>query len=304
MLQRIFHGGLLTVCLLSVPRLAAGQEVALRFALQAGEQALSCASPALPLGQPPVPTRLKDAKFYLSDIRLLRDDGQPQAVQLHGNAWQSRDVALLDFVPGGGSCHAGSAGPVHDTVQGEVPAAHYRGLLFTIGVPLQGRDEQGRPVSLNHGNFELADAPLDRASMAWSWQVGRKFIKLELLPEGGVARSNGRAAVWTLHLGSTGCSGNPAEAGAVHCLSPNRVSVMLPDFDPAQDHVVLDVARLLAGSNLAEDKGGASGCMSSMDDPECKPLFAQLQIQLEAGDRRGQPLLPQTSPAFVRVQQP
>lgn len=304
MLLRLFHTGLLTVCLLSVPRLAAGQEVALRFALQAGTQAFSCASPALPLGQPAVPTRLKDAKFYLSDIRLIRDDGQLQAVQLHADIWQSHDVALLDFVPGGGSCHAGSAGPVHDTVQGEVPAAHYRGLLFTIGVPVQGLDPQGQAVSLNHGNFELADAPLDRASMAWSWQVGRKFIKLELLPEGGVARSNGRAAVWTLHLGSTGCSGNPAEAGAVHCLSPNRVSVMLPDFDPAQDHLVLDVARLLADSNLAEDKGGASGCMSSMDDPECKTLFAQLQLQLQAGARRGQPLLPQVSPAFVRVEKP
>ena len=185
-----------------------------------------------------------------------------------------------------------------------MPAAHYRGLQFTIGVPVQGLDPQGQAVSLNHGNFELADAPLDRASMAWSWQVGRKFIKLELLPEGGVARSNGRAAVWTLHLGSTGCSGNPAQPGAVHCLSPNRVAVMLPDFDPAQDRVVLDMARLLADSNLAEDKGGASGCMSSMDDPECKPLFARLQIQLEAGDRRGQPLLPQTSPDFVRVQKP
>ena len=101
MLQRLFHSGLLTVCLLSVPRLAAGQEVALRFALQAGAQAFSCASPALPLGQPAVPTRLKDAKFYLSDIRLIRDDGQLQALQLHADAWQSHDVALLDFVPGG-----------------------------------------------------------------------------------------------------------------------------------------------------------------------------------------------------------
>jgi len=304
MLHRFFHTGLLTVLLLSATQRAAGQEVALRFALQAGEQPLSCASPALPLGQPPVPTRLKDAKLYLSDIRLIRDDGQPQDLQLHPDAWQSRDVVLLDFVPGGGRCHASSAGPVHDTVLGRLPAGHYRGLLFTIGVPVQGRDEQGMLVSLNHGNFELADAPLDRASMAWSWQVGRKFIKLELLPDGGVARSNGRAAVWTLHLGSTGCSGNPAQRGAVHCLSPNRVAVMLPDFDPAQDRVVLDAARLLADSNLAEDKGGASGCMSSMDDPECKALFAQLQIQLEAGARRGLPLLPQTSPAFVRVQKP
>lgn len=304
-LLRLYHLSLLAGCLLLPDQLSAGtNSQTLRFVLQAGSQPLRCDSPPLPMGDPPRATRLKDAKFYLSDIRLLREDGGAEILQLTPDQWQSRDVALLDFIPGGGSCAPHAVASSNDTVRGRLPAGHYRGLAFTIGVPPEGRDEQGQPVALNHGNFELADAPLDRASMAWSWQVGRKFIKLEVLPEGGVARSNGRAAVWTLHLGSTGCSGNPAQPSAVHCLSPNRVAVSLPDFDPAQDSVVLDVATLLADSNLAADQAGASGCMSSLDDPECRPLFRQLQLQLDAGERRGLPLLPLASPAFVRVLKP
>ncbi len=295
---------LASAAMLSTPVLAGDSPVSLHFVLQAGKQALSCNGPALPLGQPGHAARLKDAKFYLSDIRLLREDGHSEPLQLIPDPWQSHDVALLDFVPGGGSCGAKAVGQVNDTVRGQLPAGRYTGLSFTIGVPLDGQDGTGKAVALNHGNFELAEAPLDRASMAWSWQVGRKFIKLELFPEGGMVRSNGRAAVWTLHLGSTGCTGNPAQAGAVQCLSSNRVPVMLPDFDPERDRVVIDVASLLADSHLTEDKGGASGCMSSIDDPECRPLFRQLQLQLEPGERRGLPLLPLTSPSFVRVDKP
>jgi hypothetical protein len=61
-------------------------------------------------------------------------------------------------------------------------------LSFVVGVPSLVRDKDGKDVVLNHSNFATAPAPLDLQSMSWNWQAGRKFIKIEVDPEGGVTR--------------------------------------------------------------------------------------------------------------------
>ena len=68
---------------------------------------------------------------------------------------------------------------------------------------------------------------------------------IEINPEGGVARPAPAAAGKTffVHIGSTGCTGNPVTGETVSCARPNRMDVEFATFDPARQKVVLDVAQ-------------------------------------------------------------
>jgi uncharacterized repeat protein (TIGR04052 family) len=266
------------------------QPVSLSFALVAGEQPVRCGSAFGPLGRDPKRVSLRDARFYVQDVALIDDSGKPVPVRLQVNDWQDAKVALLDFEDGSGHCVGGT--PATNTqVIGSVPAGHYRGVSLTLGVP----------ESLNHTSPELQAAPLDLAAMGWSWQAGRKFMKLEVDPEGGVSKTDGsRANTWYLHLGSTGCSGNPVTGETVACQRANRIPLRFDGFDPATQAVVLDVAALLRDSRLAVDEGAAVGCMSGPTDPECVAVFKRLGVSLNSG----LPLEPGYSPAFSARQKP
>jgi hypothetical protein len=167
--------------------------------------------------------------------------------------------------------------------------------------------------------------------MSWNWQAGRKFIKLEIEPDGGVTRqpmkprtpktaaeaggdgvikteaekvealaaetaraeaakadlirtnSDGTVTVktWMLHLGSTGCKGDPLTGEIVSCASANRIPVTFASFDPAKQQVALDLDVLLAGIDLNHDAGGATGCMSGQADPECAPIWEKVGLNLK-----------------------
>ncbi len=115
-------------------------------------------------------------------------------------------------------------------------------------------------------------------------------------PAGGAERSKEQPKVnadgtitvsaWMMHFGSTGCKGNPLTGEIASCLAPNRIAVRFDNFDPARQHVVLDLAALLSGVDLTHDAGGATGCMSGLTDPECAPLYeaAGLRIRESAPD--------------------
>ncbi|MBK1689140.1 MbnP family copper-binding protein [Rubrivivax gelatinosus] len=266
------HKLILLAALAAAATAASADPVAIDFRLAAGGRPFDCASPARPLGRAATPVRLRDARLYLHGFALLRRDGSTVPLQLQPSDWQVHGVALIDFEDGSGGCSGGSAG-VHTRVLGDVPAGDYTGLAFVVGVPVQALDDDGRRVLLNHSNPELAPPPLDSQAMAWNWQAGRKFVKIEVLPEGGVRRAGDTVRVWTLHLGSTGCQGDVL-AGSVACRQPNRVEVRLDGFDPSRQQVELDLDALFAASDLGRDAGGSAGCMSAPDDPECPPLFA------------------------------
>ena len=252
----------------------AEQPVSLNFALVAGEQPVRCGTVFGPVGRDQKRVSLRDARFYVQDVALIDDTGKPVPLRLQVNDWQDTQVALLDFEDGSAHC-----------VGGSIPAGRYRGVSVTLGVP----------QSLNHTSTELQGAPLDLAAMGWSWQAGRKFIKLEVDPEGGVSKADGsRANTWYLHLGSTGCSGNPVTGETVACQRANRIPLRFEGFDPVTQAVVLDVAALLRDSRLAVDEGAAVGCMSGPTDPECVAVFKRLGVSLSSGS----PLEPGYSPAF------
>ncbi|MBK1613262.1 metallo-mystery pair system four-Cys motif protein [Rubrivivax gelatinosus] len=271
----------LLALLAAVAGSVAAEPVAIDFRLAAAGKPFDCAAEARPLGRAATPVRLRDARLYLHGFALLKADGSAVPLRLADDDWQAHGVALIDFEDGSGGCAGGSAG-LHTRVLGDAPAGDYTGLAFVVGVPLQALDGQGRRVVLNHSNPELAPPPLDSQAMAWNWQAGRKFVKIEVLPEGGVRRAGDTVRVWTLHLGSTGCQGEVL-AGSVACRQPNLVTVRIDGFDPARQQVELNLDALVADADLGRDAGGSAGCMSAPDDPECPALFAAFGLAPRPG---------------------
>ncbi|XXX82226.1 hypothetical protein WMF30_26050 [Sorangium sp. So ce134] len=58
---------------------------------------------------------------------------------------------------------------------------------------------------------------------------------------------------------------------------------MLTGFDPLTTTVLVDFAAAVAASDLSVDGGGAPGCMSGTEDPECAAIFERLGIDIADG---------------------
>lgn len=256
--------------LAAAPASAANQNVRIRFAAVAGDQPVRCGTPLSGLGTTNEAAQLQDLRFYVSEVKLLRPSGKATTVKLKANrAYRvtgEDSLTLIDLEDGAGACAAGTP-QTNAVVLGTVPKGTYTGLQFTLGVPF----------SRNHTNTVGAPAPLALPSMAWSWQAGRKFTKIEVTDPAGAA-GTWPAKVFTVHLGSTGCTGNPATGATVSCNAANRGVVRLRAFNPARQDVALDLKALLAGNNITVNGGGAPGCMSGPTDPECAAVFGALGI--------------------------
>jgi uncharacterized repeat protein (TIGR04052 family) len=262
---------------------AADQAVSIQFGARANNADIDCASniASLSAGNPAM--TLKDLRFYVSDVRLVNGSGAEVPLVLDQNTSQYLNVALVDMENGVGNCAGGSA-ELHAAVTGKAPAGTYTGLKFTVGVPVSATNDSGATVYLNHSDYAAAPAPLDVQALAWSWQSGRKFLKVEVSPVGGVTKPDTSVApVFNVHLGSTGCTGNPAIGEIVTCARPNRMAVSLPAFNSGTQRVVLDLNGLLGTSSLSEDGGGPVGCMSGTTDPECAAIFTAMQIDQATG---------------------
>jgi uncharacterized repeat protein (TIGR04052 family) len=279
----------------------AKQPVAISFGLFAGRQSVDCGHDIKGLGGRQVGAKLHDARFYVSAPTLIDNAGKEVPIELDRNDWQYANVALLNFASKSANCQGMSA--LNDRITGSAPRGDYRGLSFVVGVPVTARGDDGKDVALNHSNSATAPAPLDIQSMSWNWQAGRKFMKIEVDPDGGVTRlplpplpgkpASGDSAseqkhpdgtitvvTWMLHLGSTGCKGDPLTGGVISCAGANRIPVKFENFDREKQRVVLDLEALFSGVDLSRDGGGATGCMSASTDPECGPIFAKLGLNL------------------------
>ncbi len=268
---------------LSHAALAGDRAVDISFELTAGGMPAGCGAVLEGIGADHLKAGLNDARIYVHDVKLIGGNGKRIPLSLDQSEWQYGGVALLDFKDArGGSAPCSAAVPAKNTaVRGHVAAGSYRGLEFTVGVPVEA-EVGGKKVQLNHSNLETAPAPLDVTVMNWSWQAGRKFLLVEVNPEGGFKRADGSPGrTWMVHLGSTGCTGNPATGDIVSCTRPNRFKVTFDAFDPEKDAVAIDLAVLFKGSDLKHDKGGAIGCMSGVTDPECPAIFAALGLDLD-----------------------
>lgn len=262
--------------------------VSVEFAARSGADPVSCDSPITALGTGALQSSLKDLRFYVANVRLIDGNGAEVPLTLSDNDNQSAaGVTLIDLENAAGSCSGGTQA-TNNAVTGTVPMGNYVGMAMTVGVP----------AALNHSDYATAARPLDLQAMAWSWQSGRKFMKVEVDPVGGVLTPGNPAAnpptpdavqsTFNFHLGSTGCTGNPATGEVVNCLAPNRVELRFANFDTNSQRVVLDLQQLFLQSNLSSNQAGAVGCMSGKTDPECQAIFSALGLDIGTGLPAGQ----------------
>jgi uncharacterized repeat protein (TIGR04052 family) len=242
-----------------------------------------------------------DIRFFISNVLLWDAAGNAVPLVMTEDANQSKNVALMDFGRNTGT----AASPVCTTayktsISGNVVPGTYTGISFTLGVPVRSADLS---TKLNHSASTAAQvtaalpvvvdnpaAPLDTVAqpgMAWNWQGGRKFTKIEFktaVPANKFsAGAVGTNAVFNVHLGSTGCSGNPVNGNETACTNPNRVGVKFSAFNAPSETLKLDLAALFANSDMTYEGGGSPGCMSGTTDPECTGIFKSLGLSLTNG---------------------
>nr|MBL8456404.1 metallo-mystery pair system four-Cys motif protein [Zoogloeaceae bacterium] len=258
--------------------------VSIRFAGVAGTAPVSCAQPLAALGSGALQSELKDFRFYVSEVSLKRADGIFVPLAMSVDEWQhERGVALIDLEDDSGSCAGRGTAAMNASIRGTVPGGEYVGVRLTVGVP----------PAVNHSDTAASAAPLDVQAMAWSWQAGRKFAKIEIAPAGGVTRPANPdttpptpetgSAIFNMHLGSTGCTGNPASGEIVSCAASNRLELEFDAFNVDTQQVLVDLQPLFLTANTGVDLGGAFGCMSGKTDPECAAIFAALGLDLASG---------------------
>lgn len=266
----------------------ATQKVAIDFTAVAGKTPVSCAKPIAGLGTTSRTAKLTDLRFYVSGVQLLRKGGGAVDVELpSGSKWSytkgKAAVTLIDLENGTGSCAAEGTKAMNASVRGTVPEGTYTGVRYSVSVP----------ESLNHTDVTVTPAPLNLTAMAWSWQFGRKFAKIEVSEApGGPAWA---VKTFYVHLGSTDCKGDPAAGQTAKCSLPNRDEVTLAKFNPAKQRIAIDLKKLLGGVDVAGGAGMGSmagismeegmgmemsGCMSATTSPDCKPIFKALGLKL------------------------
>lgn len=262
--------------------------VDIQFAAVAGTTPVGCGTPAKGLGVNAIDADIKDLRFYVSNAAMVRDDGVEVPITLVANDANnltvgSDRVTLIDLENATGACPtATGTAATNGSLKGTVPAGTYTGVKMTMGVPF----------ALNHTLYSdptTAKAPLDIGAMAWSWQGGRKFAKIEVTAPAGVTWA---APTFNVHLGSTGCVGNPATGTQISsCAAPNRMDFKLASFNPTSQKVAVDLQALLAGTDITVNAAGAAGCMSGGTDPECANVFNALAIDWKAdGTGTGLPI--------------
>jgi uncharacterized repeat protein (TIGR04052 family) len=287
---------------------ATTQRVTLNFAAVNGTQAIpttGCSNVVLngiaSRNGTAVNAKLSDLRFYVGNISLTRADGTSVAVALENSNWQGSNatdsVALLDFEDGSCTNNAGGTPGTNTQITGTVPIGNYVGVHFELGVP----------ESLNHVNpTTTAVFPLssNMPGMIWSWQSGRKHMKIEFSPEhatttgsylGGVqlidAAGNqavdaatsaplANTSTFVYHLGAlncvdTGLAASAPATGVYSCGQPNQQHFHLDAFNPSTQKITLDLKSMFAGAVGTQNTNGtAAGCMSASNDPQCTPMYS------------------------------
>jgi hypothetical protein len=62
-----------------------------------------------------------------------------------------------------------------------------------------------------------------------------------------------------VHLGSTGCTGDPATGETVKCRAANRAAIALRRFDPKRQRIAVDLKALVAGNDIIVNRADAPG---------------------------------------------
>ncbi len=262
------------ICLFSAAAMAQSDvPVTLRFAGEVNGTPFSCGTAYEGIGSPPATITPTDYRFYVTDVELLDKEGQATPVAMTDRAlWQADGIALIDFEDGSGPCEGGNTA-LNAVVEGSAPAGDYTGLRFTMGMPFD----------VAHGDITIASAPLDISAMFWGWQMGYRYLKVDMTGEmtGG---HSGRPTGFSVHVGDTGCQGPSFSQRPTSCAQVNTVAVTFDAFDATRNEVVADLGRLLATTDTSTNAPDtAPGCMAEGNDPDCAGIFSALGLAFGTG---------------------
>lgn len=257
--------------------LAEMAEMTLKFAFKAGKEPIACGKEIKSLGARRTAAQIMDARLYVSNIRLIGPGGEVPLELIPDGKWQTDRVALLDFEDGTAMCKDTGNADLRDVIVGKAPAGKYTGIVFDVGIPFE----------LNHADVAVEAAPLNIQALWWNWQTGYKFVRIDLATDSAPPNDK-----WFIHLGSTGC-GKMEKSSDPHgmanqppekpCNNPNVVTIRLNRFDPTKDQIVADLAGLLTNVNIAQSTPKPAGCMSGVDDPDCRRLIPNFGLSLRNG---------------------
>lgn len=239
--------------------------VNISFDARVGQTAFACGQsfPGVGAGQGQTITAV-DFRFYVSELRLINEQGQEVPVKLDERApWQAQNVALVDFENNEGACRFGGDPGLNAELTGTIPFGRYRGLRFTLGVP----------SAINHQDPLLSGAPFQAGGMSWNWLTGFKFLAMEVRQDTGAGQES---STGLFHLGSTGCSAGTDDQG-VQCQKSNRGQIDLPNFELGKHQIRVDLAKAFAQSDLSSDRV----CHSAGED--CQGMFVQAGVDWDSG---------------------
>lgn len=241
----------------------------IEFRVEVGDATAACGQSYDNLGANGDSAQIKDMRMYVSRVRLIGADGEVPFQLSSSGDFQDGQVALLDFEDGSAGCSDTGDGRTNTSIVGTVPAGEYTGIAFDVGVPF----------AINHEDVTAAAAPLNVGEMYWAWAIGHRFLRVDLDVNNGANR-------WNIHTGSTMC-GTPdmMTPPTAECTRPNRAEISLDNFTLGTSVVVLDIAPLVADSDItANVDGTAFGCQSFPDDSdECTNLYPNLGMDFSTG---------------------
>jgi len=246
---------------------AGTEDVTITFDAVVGAQTFVCGDTYDNLGANDTSLQISDFRFFVQSVQLRNEAGAYVPVTLEENNWQAEGATLLDFEDG---CNDLGTEPMNATVTGTVPAGTYDAIRFEMGVPFEA----------NHDNPSTAPSPLNLTSMHWNWQGGYKFLRID---SGSFSMTD-----WRLHLGSTGCDGDPVSGGTTACSAPNRTEVELEGFDAGSSVISADLEALVDGAALdVNQEMTPFGCMAGPMDGDCAPVFDNLGLPFGGEDASG-----------------
>jgi uncharacterized repeat protein (TIGR04052 family) len=255
-------------------------QMALGFMGHVGADPFSCERSYM-LGTANNSVEFSDFKLYVSEVTLVRAGGEEVSAKIMDmDPWQNSGVAMLDFEDGVGTCSNGTA-PTRTRIDIEAPEHDdYTGFKATLGVPFE----------LNHADVGALASPLNLSSMFWSWQGGRKFLRVDGKVDG--------AAGMRVHLGSIACEGTEGDISS--CGKENRGQIELLGKDPTKHMIKVDLAPMFQDLDLSPTEDKSVICMSGPDTPSCTGIFNAMGVSYESGapDSDKQSMMTLTDKAF------
>jgi uncharacterized repeat protein (TIGR04052 family) len=243
---------------------AADKNYSVKFSAVVGDEPFACGQSYAGIGTTGATITPLDLRFYVHDVKLVREDGEEVALKLATNDYQYKNVAMLDFEDASGDCDQGDAA-TYDTVTGTAPEASYRGVSFSLGVP----------ADMNHVALDSQPAPLNKTALFWGWKLGHIYFA-------GVSRAMVASSTVSndhyTHVGSTGCVGDPENGMPVtSCAKANRrIYTLNGNVDNVP--VVVDFKALKANADVTD----GIGC-HSFDAASCSGMFDSLGLDFSTG---------------------